>query len=111
MPTVANNNLRRWSESLLELGRMRLAAEKAPPEKVVEIDLTPYGVRPGDPPFASATVFEMRDNLDMLIENLVVRIREGNVAKMMEDPFPEKSMMLVVLLARRLADESKPAAN
>ena len=53
----------------------------------------------------------MHENLDMLIVNLVGRIREGYVHKIMDDPFPEQNMMFVILLARKLADETKPMAS
>lgn len=111
MPHLANDDLQRWSETLIELGRMRLAAERADADRVFEIDLSPYGVQPGAPRYASASVFEMRQNLDMLIEDLVLRTREDYVHKIMHDPFPEQSMMLVILLARKLADETQPLAN
>lgn len=90
---------------------MRLVAEQAPPEQVVQMDLKQFGEAPGIPKDAVATVAEMRVNLDIMLNDLTTRVRDGNVARIMADPFPDPMMKVAFLMGRKLVDDLKPKTN
>ncbi len=107
MPVIANDDLRAWSAKLLELAHMRLVAEQAPVDQMVRLDMRPFGVARE----LQGTVGQVRYNLDLLFNDLVERVRTGNVAKVMADPFPEEAMKYAFLLGRELVTDMTPKMN
>jgi hypothetical protein len=111
MTEISNQDLATWSIYLIDLVELRLALERAAPEKLITIDMSADRSNPQPGSQAAATVAKLRANLDSMIADLRQRLQDSDVSRIMADPFPDHMASVALLLARELtADPSESLA-